>query len=190
VIERIVILGPCGAGKSTLAVELGARLGLPVIHLDREYWRPGWIEPSEPVWAAQVEELIARPRWIMDGNYGGTLARRLERAQLIVNLDYPRRVFFARMVRRLITHFGRNRPDMAAGCPERFDLEFWRYAWRYRTDVEPRRLACVAAAEVPLVQLHSPRETEAWLADGAQLPCSPRSRRRRSGWRKARTRGS
>ena len=119
--ERILVLGPCGAGKSTLAAKLGEKLGLPVIHLDREYWRPGWVEPEPTVWAAQVEELIARPRWVMDGNYGGTLARRLERAQLAINLDFPRRVFFPRIMWRLLTNLGRTRPDMAEGCPERFD---------------------------------------------------------------------
>jgi adenylate kinase family enzyme len=169
-VERILVLGPCGAGKSTLAVALGARLGLPVIHLDREYWRAGWVEPSRPDWAARVEELIARPRWVMDGNYGGTLARRLERAQLAVNLDYPRRVFFPRIVRRLLTHFGRTRPDMAEGCPERFDPSFWRYAWRYRVDVEPRRAAALAASGVPVINLRSPGETDAWLAAGAPMP--------------------
>jgi adenylate kinase family enzyme len=169
VIERIVILGPCGSGKSTLAEELGARLGLPVIHLDREYWRPGWTEPAKPVWASQIEELIARPRWIMDGNYGGTLARRLQRAQLIVNLDYRRRVFLPRLIRRLIANFGRTRADMGEGCPERFDAEFWRYAWRYRIDVEPRRRAQFAASGVPLLGFHSPRETKAWLAAGAPV---------------------
>ena len=85
--ERILVLGPCGAGKSTLAAALGERLGLPVIHLDKEYWRAGWVEPPQAEWLGKVEELIARPRWVMDGNYGGTLARRLERADCVVTLD-------------------------------------------------------------------------------------------------------
>lgn len=167
--ERILVLGPCGAGKSTLATKLGKTLGLPVIHLDKEYWRAGWQEPAKQVWAEQVEELIARPRWVMDGNYGGTLARRLERAQLVVNLDYPRSVFFPRIVWRLVRNWGRTRPDMAEGCTERFDLEFWRYAWRYRVDVLPRREARLAASGVPVIDLRSPREADAWLAAGAPL---------------------
>lgn len=167
--ERILVLGPCGAGKSTLATKLGKTLGLPVIHLDKEYWRAGWQEPAKQVWAEQVEELIARPRWVMDGNYGGTLARRLERAQLVVNLDYPRSVFFPRIVWRLVRNWGRTRPDMAEGCTEHFDLEFWRYAWRYRVDVLPRREARLAASGVPVIDLKSPREAEAWIAAGAPL---------------------
>ena len=167
--ERILVLGPCGAGKSTLAAALGERLGLPVIHLDKEYWRAGWVEPPQAEWLGKVEELIARPRWVMDGNYGGTLARRLERADCVVNLDYPRRAFFPRIVRRLLITLGRTRQDMAAGCPARFDAEFWRNAWRYRNDVLPRREARLAASGVPVIDFHSPREADAWLAAGAPL---------------------
>ena len=48
--ERIAIIGPGGAGKSTLARRLGERLGLPVIHLDAEHWRPGWVETPADEW--------------------------------------------------------------------------------------------------------------------------------------------
>ena len=175
---RILVLGPCGAGKSTLAVRLGAALGLPVIHLDKEYWRPGWVEPEPEQWLPRIEALIARPRWIMDGNFGGTLGRRLERAQLVVNLDYPRSVFFPRLVWRVLSQYGRTRADMAPGCVERFDLEFLRYTWRYRIDVLPRREARLGAAGVPVIDFRAPRETEAWLAAGAPLdgPSAPKRR--------------
>ena len=172
--QRILVLGPCGAGKSTFAVRLGETLGLPVIHLDKEYWRAGWVEPPDDEWFARVDQLIARDRWVMDGNYGGTLARRLKRADLVVNLDYARRVFFPRMVWRLLTNWGRTRPDMAEGCTERFDLEFWRYTWRYRIDVLPRREARIAASGLPVIAFHHPREAEAWLAAGAPFPTAAR----------------
>jgi adenylate kinase family enzyme len=167
--ERILILGPCGAGKSTLAAKLGAVLALPVIHLDKEYWRAGWVQPDPAEWTARVEELIARPRWVMDGNYGGTLARRLERTELAVNLDYPRRVFFPRMLWRSLSQWGRTRPDMAEGCPEQLNWEFIAYTWTYRTAVMPRREARLAASGVPVIDLKTPRETETWLAAGAPL---------------------
>ncbi len=93
-------------------------------------------------------------------------------------------MFFPRLVWRLLSHFGRTRPDMAPGCAERFNFEFWRYAWRYRSDVLPRREARLAAVDIPVVRLRSPRETDAWLANGAPFegaagrprldqPCAP-----------------
>ena len=80
-----------------------------------------------------------------------------------------RSVFFPRIVWRLVRNWGRTRPDMAEGCTERFDLEFWRYAWRYAVDVLPRREARLAASGVPVIDLRSPGEAEAWLAAGAPL---------------------
>lgn len=67
--KRIVVLGCSGAGKSTLARELGGQLGLPVVHLDREFWLPGWVEPDKSAWAARVDALVAGERWITDGNF-------------------------------------------------------------------------------------------------------------------------
>jgi len=173
-VERILVLGPCGAGKSTLAVRLGATLGLPVIHLDKEYWRAGWIEPPDSEWLPKVEGLIASERWVMDGNYGGTLVRRLKRADLVVNLDYPRRVFFPRMIWRSLSQWGRTRPDMAEGCPEQLSWEFIVYTWRYRIDVLPRREALIAASGVPVIAFRHPREAEAWLAAGVPFPTAAR----------------
>jgi adenylate kinase family enzyme len=80
-VERVLVIGGPGAGKSTLAARLGAALGLPVVHLDAHFWRPGWQESPRPEWAARVAELAAAERWVMDGHYAGTLA---VRARLVV----------------------------------------------------------------------------------------------------------
>lgn len=162
--ERVLILGPCGSGKSTLAARLGSILDLPVIHLDQEFWSPGWTAPSDEEWFPKVEELIARPRWIMDGNYGSTLARRLERADAVVILDFPRRVFFWRMLKRSLTQLGRTRADSAPGCPERIDLGFWAYTWTYRKVRMPRHERLVEASGVPVIRLRTDQEAEAWIA--------------------------
>ncbi|MFX8106590.1 AAA family ATPase, partial [Acinetobacter baumannii] len=75
--RRVVVIGCSGAGKSTLARRLGERTGLPVVHLDREDWRPGGGEPPRGDWRARVAALAADESWIMDGQYGGTLDLRL-----------------------------------------------------------------------------------------------------------------
>ncbi len=130
--ERVVIIGNGGAGKSTLARRLGTFTRLPVYHLDRLFWHPGWTKPQEETWHPFVDSLIATERWIIEGNYGSTMAARMARADTIVWLDYPRRTCWRRAFLRGLTQYGRTRPhDMAPGCAERIDGEFLRWVWDY-----------------------------------------------------------
>lgn len=125
--KRILILGCCGAGKSTLARSLEKELDLPIIHLDQHYWQPNWQEPTKTAWTTKVEELIKQDKWIMDGNYGGTLDLRIKRADIIVYLDASTIKCLYRVIKRIIKYRGKVRPDMPQGCPERFDLDFLHY---------------------------------------------------------------
>ena len=145
--HRVLVLGPCGAGKSTFAVKLGATTGLPVIHLDKEFWQPGWVMPPAETWRERVRELVAGDRWIIEGTYAGTLPLRLPRADTVFYLDYPRPLFMANILRRVFTHYGTVRPDLAADCPEHLDWEFLRYAWNFNRDVRPGLFAALAGHE-------------------------------------------
>lgn len=78
------------------------------------------------------DEIIAQDAWIIDGNYSGTMDRRVAHADTIIWLDFPRHVCLWRAVKRAIQHRGQTRPDMAKGCPERMDLAFLRYIWGFR----------------------------------------------------------
>jgi adenylate kinase family enzyme len=125
--RRVLILGPSGAGKSTLAVEVGSRLGLPVIHLDAHYWQAGWIQSEREEFDARVMRLADQPSWVMDGNYSSTLEHRLQRTDHVIYMHASRWRCLANVARRWLTHRGRQRPDMAEGCPEKIDLEFVRW---------------------------------------------------------------
>jgi len=138
--QRICVIGPCGAGKSTFSRMLAARTGLPLYHLDQLYWQENWQKPDPQAWLDTVDTLIARPRWIIDGNYHSTLATRLARADSVVFLDYPRRVYLWRALKRIVLNYGRVRADSAPGCAERFDLEFMLYLWRFARDSRPKTL--------------------------------------------------
>jgi adenylate kinase family enzyme len=85
--RRVLVDGMPGAGKSTFSRGLAARTGLPLIHLDRLYWKPGWSRPSPDEWSEKQREALAGDAWIADGNYPETLPLRLERADTIVVLD-------------------------------------------------------------------------------------------------------
>src|SRR5829696_8792386 len=114
--RRVSIIGSGGAGKSTLARQLGDITGLPVIHLDREFWRPGWKETPKPEWKNRVEKLVKGDEWIIDGNFGGTMEIRLAAADTVVFLDFPRVLCTFRAIKRAVAFRNRTRPDMGPGC--------------------------------------------------------------------------
>jgi len=122
--ERVLIIGSPGSGKSTLSHEVARRTGLPLHHLDRLYWKSGWVETEPAQWRETVERLVAEPRWIIDGNYSSSLAPRLARADTVIDLDLPAWQCVLGVLRRLVGAQARERPDMAVGCRERLNKEF------------------------------------------------------------------
>jgi adenylate kinase family enzyme len=129
--RRILVIGSPGAGKSTLARGLARRLDLPLIHLDREYFGPGWATPSRSEWREKVAALAARPEWVMDGNYASTFDLRVPRATAIVWLDIPRWRCLAAVLWRVARNYGRARADLGPDCTERFDWSFMKWIWTY-----------------------------------------------------------
>lgn len=162
--DRVLIVGPCGSGKSTLARRLAPLLGLPLYHMDKLNWRPGWIESSKDEISERLSAIVAQDRWLIDGTYGGTLSERLPRADTIVYLDYPVRLCLRRLVKRIAFHRGEARPDMTEGCPERFDLGFFFYVATWNLGPGPRLDAKLAPHEDKVIRLKSPKGLEAWLA--------------------------
>jgi adenylate kinase family enzyme len=166
-VRRVAIIGSGGAGKSMLARELGRRLDLPVIHLDVLFWQPGWVEPDSDEWEALNRQLVEGERWIMDGNYGGTMEIRLAAADTIVFLDPPPLLAIWRVIRR---RRAGPRPDLAPFLDERVGardfLEFVAYIWRYRRTRRPaveQRLARHSAAKQVHV-LRTRRDVRQFLA--------------------------
>ncbi len=136
--RRIIIVGDCGAGKSTLARHLAPLLELPVVHLDQIFWLPGWQPRSDQEWISIVEREIANDRWIIEGNYSSTIDLRVARADVLIWIDVPSWLSVYRVLKRVATNFGQVRVDSAPGCPERWDWEFIKYVWRFKKEYAPR----------------------------------------------------
>jgi adenylate kinase family enzyme len=140
--ERILVMGSSGSGKSTFVKRLSALTGLPTVSLDALFWKPGW-RPSD---AAEFEKRVTAaahlPRWIMDGNFisGGAGDLRRNLADAVIWFDLPRRTCMTGIMIRIATSYGQVRPEMAPGCPERIDVEFFRYVWTYRRLQRPKLL--------------------------------------------------
>ena len=136
--ERVIIIGCGGAGKSTLARKLGEKTGLPVVHLDKLFWRPGWVQVSQEEFDQLHRRELAKDRWIMDGNFNRTMEERVARCDTIIYLDFSRVVCLLGVLKRVLTTYGTVRPDMGEGCPERIDWEFLRWVWNYNKDKRER----------------------------------------------------
>ncbi|WP_395606482.1 AAA family ATPase [Pseudomonas sp. B22129] len=173
--QRIVILGNAGSGKSTLARELGKRLDAPVVHLDRLFWEPGWVEADNAIFRARVQQAIAPDRWVCEGNYARrTFDLRLPRADLVIWLDTPRTTCVRRVLLRSL--LDRPRTDKPAGCKEKLDrafLTFLSWCWNFDRVSRPRidavRLAI--GPHIPVIHLRTAREVADFLKRSAQ-PCA------------------
>lgn len=149
--RRVVVLGRGGAGKSTLAVALGAALDLLVIELDKHFWPPDLTPMPAVRWAEVQRELVSGPAWVLDGDLGpyDVLDVRLRAADTVVVLDFPLWRCAWRALRR-----------------SRENLAFWRWLVTYRRRALPAVLTAVAehGGGAVVHRLRGPAEVERFLA--------------------------
>ena len=164
--KRIMVVGSGGAGKSTFVRELGIITGLPVIHLDRDYWQSNWVPTPTAEWRRNVGDFASRDQWIIDGNYGSTLTVRVERCDALVFFDFGRLTCLWGATTRAVVQRGKRRPDMGEGCFERFDWTFLRWIWGYSTTSRPKVLHTIqeARSHVQVVILRTRRDVRKTLA--------------------------
>lgn len=130
--QKVIIIGSPGAGKSTLARSMGEKLSLPVVHLDKLFWKPGWVQISKEEFDTLLEQELHKERWIMDGNFSRTLPQRLSACDTVIYLDFSTAVCVLGVLKRVITTYGTTRPDMGDDCPERFDWDFLKFVFHFR----------------------------------------------------------
>jgi len=166
--QRVMIIGQPGSGKSRLAPVLGQRTGLPVIHIDTIHWQPGWVERSYDEKTRLCREVEARDQWIFEGGHSATWDRRVIRADLLIWIDRSARLRFWRVLLRTWLHRGRPRPDLPEDCPELLGNlpEFFKFMWRTRHSAraEMKQLAETAPSECRVVYLQSNRQTALFLS--------------------------
>ncbi len=165
--KKVLVIGHPGAGKTTLAVEMGKVLHLPVIHLDREFWQPGWRQSEREEWRGRVSRMVMGERWIMDGTYDNSLDIRLPHADTIVFLDFPTGICLRRVIGRMLRGYGRVRPDMADDCRERFDWAFIKFVREYRKIRRPRILTAMKeySPDATVIRLASSREVDSFARE-------------------------
>lgn len=148
--NRVVIFGRGGSGKSSLARRLAVTTQLPLIELDKEFWNDRLDALPQERWTQHQHDLASGDQWIMDGDLGpyDVVEARLRRADTVIILDMSLCRCAWRAVKR-----GRERRD------------FWTWTIRWRRASRPHLLAAIAshATHAELVTLHTPADVEAWL---------------------------
>ncbi len=171
--QRVIVVGPAGSGKTTLAVALACRLEVPHVEMDALWWEANWTEVGEDRLRERLEPIAGTDRWVMDGNYFTVGARDIvwPRADTIVWLDPPKWLAVARVIRRTVWR-SLTRTELWAGNREHLGTvlgrdqllrflwrEFPKYRNRYRTIASDPRYA-----HLTVVHLERGRDVRRWLA--------------------------
>ena len=165
---RIVLHGVTGSGKSTLAARLSVLTGAPHVSVDDLMWRPGWVQLTHGEQEEAIRPWAQRPAWVMDSLWTATRPLVLPRADLLVTLDFPRRVSLRRLVARTLRRL-RTREEFCGGNTESWVRALSTdsiVAWHFRTLGHKHAAAqawAVDAGGPPVVRFTSPRQVDAWL---------------------------
>lgn len=153
--KRIAIIGNAGSGKSTLSQKLSQITDLPVYHLDKYFWGPNWARPNINEYRVVHDALCDKDQWIIDGMNLRLLEYRVERADIIIFLDFPRYICFWRIFKRMFQYYGKETPSSAEGCPEKVSWEFliflkwvWNFKKKYPTTIRELLSTCSGTKKI------------------------------------------
>lgn len=171
-IQRVVVIGVTGAGKTTMAAALAAQLGAAHIEIDALQWRENWTKAPLAEILAALAEATAAPRWVADGNYSSVRPALWPLADTVIWLDYSLwrclwrvTVRTLRRVRHRELLWGVNRETIGNTLLSKDGLPAWAVQThgRYRREFAQLMQQGEPYSHLRWVRLRSPREAAAWL---------------------------
>jgi len=87
--QKVIVIGCPGSGKSTFSKALHDATGLPLYHLDMMHWNADGTHVPKCTFMERLHQVLEKESWIIDGNYGSTMELRIQFCDTIFFLDYP-----------------------------------------------------------------------------------------------------
>lgn len=152
--ERILIIGCSGSGKTRMARAMGAKLGLPVVHLDQLWWKPNRENVTVEEFDEKLDAILETRKWIIDGNFSRTMPMRLQSCDTIVYLDYSRWACLLGMLQRVLRQ------------PKEFQWDTVRWIWNFNKQNQGLNYTWIAQAKhARAIVLKNRQEAKAFLKE-------------------------
>ena len=160
--NKVLIIGISGTGKTKLARTLSDFLKIPITHYDTLVWGESWNEVDEKKVEKQLNEVVKRERWIIEGFIHPAAKIKLENADTVIYLDYSGLQAMIGGLQRWWQHRGKTRPEMAVGCIEEFNWDFLKVMWKRgeRPEIEE----AIKDFVDKIVRLKTRKETDNFLS--------------------------
>ena len=157
--QRIIVIGCPGSGKSTLSRALHNKMGIPLHHLDMMYWNADKTTVEKSVFLERLSAVLGKDEWIIDGNYGSTMELRMAACDTVIFLDYPLDVCLGGIKERR----GKPRSDMP-WCETEEDTEFIEFIKNYNEQQRPKVLELFGKySDKNIIILESREQADAFL---------------------------
>ena len=130
--NKVIVIGSPGAGKSYFSKQLASSIELPLYHLDNIYWKEDRTHISRDELILKMNEIMGGDKWIIDGNYISTIEHRISRAETIFFLDFPTKVCMEGIASRV----GVKRDDMP-WTEDELDPEFRKFVEEFQAETQP-----------------------------------------------------
>lgn len=161
--KKVIVIGCAGGGKSYFSKKLRDIVGLPLYHLDNIFWNQDGTTLEKPIFYEKLDEILALDEWIIDGNYGSTMERRMQVCDTVFFLDYPTDVCLSGIAERK----GKMRDDIAWQEPlENDDAEFVEFIKGYNVNNRPRVIELLEKYSDKNIVIFKNRDDADFFLDG------------------------
>ncbi len=162
--NKVIVIGSNGAGKSYFSKRLAEKTGLPLVHLDVLFWRENWQNVTKDEFDRLLEHELQKEKWIIDGNFQRTMPKRIDKCDTVFYFDFSTLKSVSGVVERWIKNKGKSRSDMGGNNIERVDFGFLKAVLSFRKKNRKRTYELLSAyPDVNVVVFHSREQAEKYL---------------------------